>query len=164
MSEAVVDTNVAASANATNPEALACAAACATALNRLVAEGRIVIDDAWEILGEYGRNLSPSGQPGPGDAFYRWVLTNQANPHRLRFVHVTPHPSRGYEAFPDALDAFDPDDRIFVAVALVAGPNTEMWCALDTDWWHHRGALGASDVNLVLLCPEEVKRLAEGTA
>jgi hypothetical protein len=162
MPDAVVDTNVAVTANSTTPAVLACAAACAIALTRLASEGAVVIDDAWKILTEYRRNLSQSGQPGPGDAFYRWVLTNRANPERVRFVRVEPHPSRGYDAFPDdaALASFDAADRIFAATALVAGPDVELWCALDTDWWDHREPLNANAVNLVFHCPEEVEAMS----
>jgi hypothetical protein len=159
MSDAVVDTNVAATANSIALEMFECAAACATALNRLARDGTVIVDDAWAILGEYRRTLSPSGQPGPGDAFYRWLLTNWANPDRVRFVHVAPHPDRGYDAFPDdaALASFDPADRVFAAAALVAGVTVEMWCALDTDWWNHRVALRANAVNVVFLCPDAVE-------
>ncbi len=41
---------------------------------------KLVLDDMWRIIGEYMQNLRSSGEPGVGDAFLRWVLTNKDNP------------------------------------------------------------------------------------
>ncbi len=49
---------------------------------------------------------------------------------------------------------------MFAAAALVAGDTVEVWCALDTDWWNHRGCLRANAVNIVFLCPDVVEALA----
>ena len=142
---------------------LACAARCATALEDLANNGRIAVDDAWRILEEYGRRLAPSGQPGPGDAFYRWVLTNWANPDRCELVHLTENAARGFDEFPDEpnLLRFDPSDRKFVAVALAAQRPSHVVVALDRGWWNFRLALENSGVPIRFVCPDELRAIAE---
>lgn len=53
----------------------------------------VYIDDGngdSAIVEEYRRNLSAKGQPGPGDAFLKWLLTNEWNPTRVQRVALTP--------------------------------------------------------------------------
>ena len=104
----IVDTNVAVVANGRqkSPQASpACVISCAGHLHDLQLHHTLVIDDGWRILREYLRELSPSGQPGVGDAFLKWVLTNQANPARCAQVHITPRgspqPESEFCEFPD---------------------------------------------------------------
>jgi hypothetical protein len=164
MSDAVVDTNVLGSANATDSGRLECAASCALALQTLAASGRVVIDQGWEILNEYSRIASPRGQPGPGDAFLRWVLTNQANPSRCLQVRIRPHNDRGYEEFPpcEHLEGFDANDRKFVAVAVTAGPDIEIFVALDRGWWTFRNVLRDCGLRIRYLCEDQLREIAEG--
>ena len=84
----VVDTNVPLTAN--GGEDPKCILACIDALRELMRSGHIVIDDKYLILKEYMHKLSPSGQPGVGDAFLKWVLNNQANVERCTQVPITP--------------------------------------------------------------------------
>jgi hypothetical protein len=63
--------------------------ACTRFLYELTSSGRIAVDDAWEIIREYQARMRSSGQPGPGDAFLKWVLVNQANPARCRRVDIS---------------------------------------------------------------------------
>ena len=48
--------------------------------------------------------LDQKGQPGLGDAFLKWVLTNQANPGKVEKIPVTPEQdadgNESYEEFP----------------------------------------------------------------
>ena len=117
---------------------------------------RVMLDDQRDILDEYLRNLSPSGQPGPGDAFFKWLWENQANESHCVTVAVANDPVRGYREFPEdpALTDFDQDDRKFVAVARAAGTEPPILNASDTDWWHHREALRDCGVRVEFLCPE----------
>jgi hypothetical protein len=82
-------------------------------------EVKLVLDDMWRIIGEYMQNLRRSGEPGVGDAFLRWVLTNKDNPQRCDLVTITPV-ENDFREFPAdaALSDFDPSDRKFIAVAL----------------------------------------------
>ena len=159
--EVVVDTNVPLGANfkacQAGPE---CEAACIHALRQVQAERRTLLDDKWLIIEEHRRNLSHSGQPGVGDAFFKWLWENQANPKHCRIVPVTVHADRGFAEFPDdpRLSSFDPSDRKFVAVALVSGTRPKLLNATDTDWCHDRQALEENGVDLLMLCPELMEK------
>jgi hypothetical protein len=118
------------------------------------------LDEQWLILREYANQLSTSGQPGPGDAFFRWVLTNRANPNRCRLVRVTAHSDREFEEFPsdERLAQFDRADRKFVAVAVSAA--APIWIAVDRGWWIARHELTRAGVSLVFLCEAEIAEAA----
>jgi hypothetical protein len=120
----------------------------------------ILLDDGWYILKEYMGNLRSEGQPGIGDAFLKWVLTNRRNPVCCEWVHITPASgSRGdesFEEFPDdaELDGFDPADRKFVAVALAHSEAPPILNAVDAGWWTFREALSKYAVQVEFLCPD----------
>ena len=85
-----MDTNVAVTANFMASQAdLACEEACIRAIRQVQAERKTLLDNQGLILEEYRRNLSHSGQPGLGDAFFKWLWENQAHPQRCRIVPVT---------------------------------------------------------------------------
>src|SRR5690606_36140728 len=70
----VIDTNVALTANGAAEQASSeCVANSARALLQVTRHGHLFVDDAGEIVAEYMRKLNPRGQPGPGDAFLKWV-------------------------------------------------------------------------------------------
>jgi hypothetical protein len=154
----VMDTNVAVVANGRTPQAgQECVEACVMALVKMRERQRVLVDDHGQIFEEYRRHLSPSGQPGLGDAFFKWLWDNQGNPDHCRRVPVMPTKNRrGFEEFPDdsALEDFDPSDRKFVAVAIASGENPPILNASDTDWWNHREALSRNGVEVRFLCPE----------
>ena len=155
--DVVMDTNVAVVANGAAEQAGPdCVDACIEALAYVRKARRVVLDDQRHILDEYRRNLSPSGQPGVGDAFFKWLWENQANERHCVTVAVTPDPVRRYREFPEdpKLANFDPDDRKFVAVARTAGTDPPILNASDTDWWHHREALQSCGIRVEFLCPE----------
>ena len=152
-----MDTNVAVASNGhadqAGPE---CVAACIGALRQIQESHRLLLDDGYLIFEEYRDNLSASGQPGPGDAFFQWLWNNQANEQHCRTVSVTNHADRGFEEFPNdpRLDSFDWDDRKFVAVVLATGTSPKVLNASDTDWWDHRAALEQHGIDVDFLCPE----------
>ncbi len=163
----VVDTNVAVVANSARrrdsrtPQALfECASACVEILRQVRDSGVVVLDDAMEILDEYRRNLSPSGQPGVGDAFFKWLWSNQANPTKcLRVaIHRLKGETREYAEFPASpeLERFDRSDRKFVAVALASGRKPLVLDATDRDWWEFRLPLRRHGLRLKFLCPDLV--------
>ena len=160
--EVVVDTNVPLVANGKAEQAdLACEYACIQALKKVEAgRHRLLLDDKGLILKEYRNNLHPSGQPGVGDAFFKWLHENQANPQHCCIVPVAFHTHRGFAEFPDdpRLVNFDKDDRKFVAVALASQSGPQLLNATDTDWWHDRQALAENGVDVVFLCPELMER------
>jgi hypothetical protein len=158
----VVDTNVPLTANGAADASPDCVMACVDALMEILSDKRpLVIDDDRRILREYMRKLSPSGQPGLGDGFLKWVLTNQANPSRCVQVSITPrsHDEDHFEEFPDDpdLSSFDRADRKFVAVACAHPECPPILEALDTKWWGWREALARAGVTVTFLCQDEIQ-------
>jgi hypothetical protein len=136
---------------------------CVRRLQEIKATGKIVLDDGYRILLEYRDNLRSDGQPGEGDAFLKWVLTNQANPQRCEQVHINPtEDGNTFAEFPDDPDlrGFDPSDRKFVAVARAHPDSPPILNAVDTDWWQFREALSRNGVHVEFLCPQEIEGFA----
>ena len=157
----IVDTNVPLVANDDAPQASdECLLACIDQIEKIIEQGIVVIDDGWHILGEYTNNLHSGGQPGLGDAFLKWILTNLGNPAHCERVAITPAGEgtveENYEEFPDdpALRGFDPSDRKFVAVALAHQERPPILNAVDTDWWNYRDVLQRHDVKITFICPD----------
>ena len=152
----VVDTNVGVVANdrpedrpqsAHLPE---CISACTKFLKELMDAGCIAIDDAWEIIREYQARMRSSGQPGPGDAFLKWVLVNQATTTRCHRIDINEI------AIPDRLEGFDPADGKFIRTALGC-PEPRIAEAVDGLWWKRRMDFEATGITINFLCPEEIK-------
>lgn len=162
MKAVLVDTNVAVVANARKTHATPdCISKCIVRLERVIRKEILLLDDEMHIMNEYLLNLSPSGQPGPGDVFMKWVWLNQANPRHCKQVHV--HYVRGtgdFLEFPQDQDlaAFDRSDRKFVAVSLASKLNPAILNAVDTDWWDYRDPLRKQGVRVEFLCPEILTR------
>ncbi len=161
MMKVIVDTNVPLVANGAAPQASArCAAMCAQRLNAICTQDILVLDDCWYIINEYKHQLHSSGQPGFGDAFLKWVLTNWANPLRCELIHLTlqddGQPGCDFVEYPQAptLADFDPSDRKFVAVAMEHPEHPPILNAADSDWWYHREALARHGVQVEFLCPD----------
>lgn len=162
MSVVVMDTNVAVVANGRETHAdTGCIRACITTLRDLREHHQLLLDEIGLIIREYRGRLLPSGQPGPGDAFFKWLWDNQGNVTHCRQIVVTPTADgRDFEEFPDDPDlaSFDRDDRKFVAVAIASGVCPPILNASDTDWWHHRKALLRNGVTVQFLCRELMRR------
>jgi hypothetical protein len=157
----IVDTNVPVVANRAAPHVSpGCVIACTRRLDELCQSQTLVLDDGWHILGEYRLHLRSVGQPGVGDAFLKWVLTNLRNPRRVDYVHLTPRAdgadSPEFIEFPSdaALQGFDRSDRKFVAAALAHPDHPPVLNASDTDWWHYRQALNLHGVQIEFVCPD----------
>jgi hypothetical protein len=158
----VVDTGVGVVANGEAGDAAdpACVQAAAAALAAL-RQGTVVIDDGYCILREYLSHLHHSGQPGPGDAFVRWVLLNQGNPDRCELVHITSRAEdrQDFEEFPSdpRLTKFDRADRKFVAVACASASRPPILVAVDRGWGRHGRVLRENGVEITFLCPHILK-------
>lgn len=113
----------------------------------------VVIDDIGLVIEKYREYMHGSGQPGSGDAFFRYLVENQYNPQRVRQVSLELHRFRGFEKFPNDIDLrrFDPADRIFVALGNVTG-GTITNC-VDSDYSEYAGALQSAGINVRELCP-----------
>lgn len=156
-SEVVVDTNVAIVANGNTPQAdETCEITCIERLGWIQDNCILLLDNMDLIFQEYERHFSYSGQPGPGDAFFRWLHLNQYNDQHCRTIALAPHAEREFAEFPDdpVLADFDRSDRKFVAVALASKTNPEILNATDTDWRQHRAALLQQGIRVTFLCPE----------
>jgi hypothetical protein len=155
----VVDTNVPLVASLKSSVSPRCVLLCTQRLQRVMTSGCAVIDDDWRILREYGLKLSATGQPGLGDAFFKWVLTNQANPRRCKRVTITPKPDdeNDFEEFPDHPDlaGFDPADRKFVAVAAACKDGPVILQAADSKWHGWAPSLAERNIEVEFLCLEE---------
>jgi hypothetical protein len=153
----VVDTNVGVVANGRADQAGPdCVLACVEALELVVSQGRLLVDDGMRIIREYQDNLSPSGAPGVGDRFLKWIWQNYSNDTVCSQVSVTEDAERGFEEFPDdpSLVGFDVSDRKFVAVALASGVRAPILNSSDTDWWDYRTELAGHGIDIHFLCPE----------
>ena len=153
----VIDTNVAVVANGEAEQArVECQRTCIAKLVEVMSGCRILLDNRGLMLAEYRKNLRQSGQPGTGDAFFKWLHDNQANVRYCLKIAVAMHGGRGFEEFPDdpALAGFDVDDRKFVAVSLASGLSPVLFNASDTDWWQFRDELALHGVLVFFLCPE----------
>ena len=160
----VIDTNVLACANGDAPQAgRECVLACVLVLREIEASGIVCLDVGGAVLAEYSLHASPTGQPGVGDAFYRWLYLNKERRYRVRQVEIAAHARRGYEEFPSdsALESFDHDDRKFIAVAVVAGKRRRppILNATDSDYSHYLNALQRHGVTVEELCPDILKPL-----
>ena len=158
--EAIVDTNIPVVANERAVQASpACVLQCKQFLREFTEDQRIlVIDSGWRIIKEYKQHLRQEGQPGVGDRFLKWVLTNLANPQRCRQVAITPvGDGREFAEFPDdpALARFDRSDRKFVAVARACPSHPPVSNAVDSDWVHYRQLLAMHNVQVVQVCQSE---------
>lgn len=155
----IVDTNVPIVANRKTPQASPqCVLVCVKKLQEIMTPQQhiLVLDNKWLIITEYKNKLSPTGQPGVGDAFLKWVLTNQNNPSRCQLVEITPTEDKNFKEFPEdeSLLKFDLSDRKFVAVALVHPEHPPILNASDSDWSHFKTDLAAYGVQVIFLCPE----------
>ena len=158
MADVIFDTNVPMVANGLAGQASeACVEACIDTLVASQQHDVVLVDDGGLIFEEYQRYLAHKGQPGTGDAFFKWLWDNQANEAHCRRVPITPFPDlRGFLEFPDdpRLATFDPSDRKFIAVAVAAGSHPVIFNASDTDWWPARHVLAEHGVTVEFVCPE----------
>lgn len=160
----VVDTNVPATANRANPAASdACVAECARALYAVTRSGHLFVDDGDRIVAEYRANLRASGEPGIGDLFLKWVLTNQYVEERVTRVSITPKPGdpEDFEELPTPKDGtvYDRSDRKFLAVSAAHPERPPILQALDSKWWGWTKALSDAGVRVHFLCEEEIEAM-----
>jgi len=156
----LVDTNVCVVANGHAQQASdACRSNCIEILESVRANSTVLVDSLDQIFEEYLANLSVVGQPGPGDAFVKWIWDNQGYPEILRRVqiHASP-PPQCFVEFPlsENLVGFDASDRKFVAVAIASEVNPPIYNAVDSDWWEFGVALAASGIHVINICPDQI--------
>lgn len=171
MEAVVVDTNVILVAKGMAAQASpACVLTCIERLERIV-EGpeRVVIDDNWEILGEYLDYEDDSTTAArTGSGFLEWLMRNHANPEQCVKVHITPSvDGTGFEEFPTdpALSRFDPGDKKFIAVAVVYEnvhrQKVPILQAVDSNWYGFREAFARNGLIIDFICEANIRLLYE---
>ena len=158
----VVDTNVATTANRMNPGAPAtCVAASARALQDVMKRGHLFLDQGRKIVEEYWRHLHAKGEPGPGDAFFRWVLQEEWVGARVTRVPITAKSSDpdDFEELPSRPGggSYDPSDRKFLAVSAAHAEHPPILQAFDSKWVGWQADLAKTGVRIHFLCPAEIK-------
>jgi hypothetical protein len=157
---AIIDTNVLIAANGRDcPQVTPqCRLNSSQYLRNFQVQGIIVIDNRWLILNEYKHKVNQTGQPGIGDAFLKWVLTNQANFKRCEQIVINPLKDSSFVEFPDdpELEKFDQSDRKFVAVALATPDRPPIVNAVDSDWLEFYEPLVKNGIKIQFLCPDVV--------
>ena len=152
----VIDANVLAVANNLHEQAApACWQSCIRFLVSVQSVGGCVsVDDLGEIFKEYSRYASHAGQPGLGDAFFKWLFQNQGYDTVCEKVPITPNADRKYEEFPSdpLLSAFDLSDRKYVAVSLTSRRNPIIYNAVDSDWKIFEHVFVQLDIPVCQLC------------
>ena len=153
MVDKVIDTNVPIAANgsarADDTISLDCRLACVTFLSEVLARHTVVLDALGEVQSEYRVYLSPKGEPGVGDRFYREIL--MSSPDRVKRLELEKKGDGNFENVPNEVtDNFDPSDLKFVALALKC--NVPVSFATDSDWVNCRALLERHGVRLDALC------------
>ncbi|AMW30121.1 hypothetical protein [Arthrospira platensis] len=145
----IADTNVVIVANGKSSQAsVECVINCVRRLREIQPNEILVLDDGWLIIQEYQKKLSSSGQPGVGDAFLKWLLTNQYNPQRCERIQITAISEYNFVEFPNDpnLDGFDLSDCQFVAVAIAHPDKPPILNAVDSDWRDFSDQLATHEV------------------
>lgn len=158
----VVDTNVLMTANGANTGASPdCAARSARALAAVMESGHVFIDSGRRILREYGANLD-AAPPGPGKAFYKWLLTHEWRAPRVTHVKITRTQSdeEDYVELPAPPEGvvYDPSDRKFLAVAAAHPERPPVLQSFDSKWWGWRDALAQAGVTIHFVCAHEIEQ------
>ena len=162
MMTVVADTNVAVVANGLSEQASEdCVETCAEQLEEIMrGEVKLALDDDWQILGEYTRNLHSTGAD-VGDRFLQWILRNWANPQRCDLVSITPinNLENEFQEFPTDPDLqdFDPDDRKFIAVALAHPEKPLILQAVDYRWLDFRDAFQRNGLTVAFICRMDIQ-------
>lgn len=150
----VVDTNVPIVANGTSSKVnIDCQLNAIHFLQKIVQSGLIFLDTDGRIQAEYGRYLSPRGQPGVGDRFYLEIINS--DPRRLCRIDVQTDKGGNFEILGDEINNsdFDRNDRIFAAVAKQSG--AKVYNATDSDWVDFLDLLIKNGVNVEFICGKD---------
>lgn len=167
----IVDTNVPLVANRSSHASEDCVEICVDRLVQIT-NGEIklavdyrALDGQRYIIDEYRNKLNPSGQPGVGDAFLKWVETHWTNDDCCDRIEITPIVGGkiNFAEFPKdpALANFDDDDRKFVAVACAYSGKPPILQAVDSKWHNFLGPLTQNGVTVEYLCPGNMQNPAE---
>ncbi len=153
----ICDSNVLIAANGRGTHAdEVCQLACIEALENIIKNNVLVLDHSNEIMDEYVKYASYSGQPGVGDMFFKHIYRNKYNSDFCLLVTITKTANDTYLEVPRGLDVagFDKSDQKFVAVAVSSRENPEILNATDSDWYIYRSELSQHGINILQVCPQ----------
>ncbi len=123
--------------------------------------GHVFLDDGGLIVQEYRNNLRAKGQPGPGDAFLKWLLSVEWGGRRVTRVTLTPKPDDPEDFVelpaPPKGVRYDRSDRKFLAVSAAQDEHPPILQSFDVKWWGWRRALADIGVIIHFLCEADVR-------
>ncbi len=162
MDEFVVDTNVPLVAKGGSHMTPNCELVCANFIE-LFLRGRqiLVIDDSYELIGEYIQNISSKGTSNYANRFLKWLLVNQGNPHRVKQVSINVNINRFNEVANRTLAdiSFDRSDQKFVVVALANQCIAPIAQAADSKWIGWEEVLQELGLQVMFLCKQELAEI-----
>jgi hypothetical protein len=144
----VIDTNVLVCANRAAGSFESAVAA--RYLFSVMDEHRLVEDDLGLVYSEYKRHVSASGQPGAGDAFFKWYMNSRWTPEQVLRVPIDPNVSIS-SYVPTSLQSFDNDDHKWIAIYLEGGADEIANCS-DSDWINAAAVLISEGIVVNELC------------
>ena len=169
MDAVIVDTNVIAIANRKGEHASQdCVECCERRLHQILSHReKVVVDDGWQIFGEYKRYVNLGTRKWIGEIFVKTLLQNLKNPAICEMVHIhavggkrhgfrrVSH-RRGVEAHSIRTT------RKFIAVACayrqISGQAATILLAIDRGWLNFIDALAAHGVAIDFLCEADIQR------
>lgn len=152
----VIDTNVAIVANGRNTHANPkCQLHCVEFLEDVTKEKsihKIYLDDLNLLLDEYKPHFNYRGQPGVGDAFYKYLHDHKYSNTKVLLVSIkiNDDDTKGFDELP--ANTIDPSDRKILAIAVVSGATIAN--SLDNDWHEKANFISHLGVKVKQLCPE----------
>jgi hypothetical protein len=164
MDEFVMDTNVPLIARGNSHMSADCEQTCSRFIEHFL-RGRqiLVIDDDFEIIGEYMDQISTSGPVNYANRFLKWLFENQNNQHRVKQVKINLYGAGSYEEIPEKLTELniDPSDLKFIAVAISNQSKAPIAEASDSKWIGWEDALRELGIKIVFLCKQELGEIYE---
>ncbi|MBE0640041.1 MAG: hypothetical protein IH598_16110 [Bacteroidales bacterium] len=162
MDEFVVDTNVPLIARGESHMSTDCELACARFIENFL-RGRqiLVIDDDFELIGEYMNQIPLSGPVNFANRFLKWLFENQGNSHRVKQVKINLYDSGSNEENLKGLLAIniDPSDLKFIAVAFANFGKAPIAEASDSKWIGWERALHDLGIKVDFLCKRELAEI-----
>lgn len=153
----VIDTNVLIVANGKSRQAdPKCQIACIEMLEGATKGKRVALIDTCNlIMDEYKRHCSFAGEPGPGNAFFKFLHDNEFSQNSVIRVPVqkTPDKAGGFSNLPPS--KLDRSDRQFLAVAKAG--SGRIVNATDSDWSQHAKFIASVGIQVRELCPQCLK-------
>ena len=112
----------------------------------------VVLDEDDEIFNEYKVLLHFSGQPGVGDAFFKWLHDNRWSfpaSERIK-LHKT---NDSYTEFPIEMEVenVDVSDKMFFAISNAHPAKPAILEAADTKWWKWKEAAVKCGISIVFM-------------